>query len=75
MSRTVLRRELTPEEARAIGAGMVCQNKDGVVSIVEFAQWCEANSIVKVKLAEEEWEKDLDEMVTERVQDQWKLKE
>lgn len=70
--RTVLRRELTPEEATAIAADMD-QNKDGVFSIAELAQWCETNSIVK--LAEEGREKDLDEMITERVQERRKLKE
>ena len=41
------------------------QNKDGVFSIAELAQWAETNTIVK--LAEDGREKDLDDMITERV--------
>mmetsp|Transcript_17626 Transcript_17626/g.30382 ORF Transcript_17626/g.30382 Transcript_17626/m.30382 type:complete len:551 (+) Transcript_17626:2-1654(+) len=69
---TVLKRELTSEEANAIAADMDT-NKDGVFSIAELAQWCETNTIVK--LAEEGREKDLDELITERVQERRKLKE
>eukprot|EP00571_Detonula_confervacea_P010644 CAMPEP_0172306976 /NCGR_PEP_ID=MMETSP1058-20130122/7927_1 /TAXON_ID=83371 /ORGANISM="Detonula confervacea, Strain CCMP 353" /LENGTH=721 /DNA_ID=CAMNT_0013019031 /DNA_START=532 /DNA_END=2697 /DNA_ORIENTATION=- len=63
---TVLKRELTAEEAMAIATDMD-QNKDGVFSIAELAQWAETNTIVK--LAEDGREKDLDEMITERVAD------
>lgn len=63
---TVLKRELTAEEAMAIASDMD-QNKDGVFSIAELAQWSETNTIVK--LAEDGREKDLDEMITERVAD------
>ena len=63
---TVLKRDLTAEEALAIALD-IDQNKDGVFSIAEFAQWAETNTIVK--LAEEGREKDLDEMITERVAD------
>jgi len=69
---TVLKTRLTLEEAMAIAADMD-QNKDGVFSIAELAQWCETNTIVK--LAEDGREKDLDEMITERVQERRKLKE
>ncbi|KAL7445473.1 hypothetical protein ACHAXH_007278 [Discostella pseudostelligera] len=61
---TVLKRELTAEEAMAIASDMD-QNKDGVFSIAELAQWAETNTIVK--LAEDGREKDLDDMITERV--------
>ena len=61
---TVLKRELTAEEARAIAMDMD-QNRDGVFSIAELAQWAESNTIVK--LAEDGREKDLDDMITERV--------
>ena len=61
---TVLKRELTSEEAMAIASDMD-QNKDGVFSIAELAQWAETNTIVK--LAEDGREKDLDDMITERV--------
>lgn len=63
---TVLKRELTAEEAMAIATDMD-QNKDGVFSIAELAQWAETNTIVK--LAEDGREKDLDDMITERVAD------
>mmetsp|Transcript_13323 Transcript_13323/g.26752 ORF Transcript_13323/g.26752 Transcript_13323/m.26752 type:complete len:935 (-) Transcript_13323:2303-5107(-) len=63
---TVLKRELTFEEAMAIAADMD-QNKDGVFDLTEFAQWAESNTIVK--LAEDGREKDLDEMITKRVED------
>jgi len=69
---TVLKRELTSEEAMAIAAG-IDTNKDGFFTIAELAQWCESNTIVK--LAEEGREKDLDDMITERVQERRKLKE
>mmetsp|Transcript_2946 Transcript_2946/g.4356 ORF Transcript_2946/g.4356 Transcript_2946/m.4356 type:complete len:402 (+) Transcript_2946:3-1208(+) len=69
---TVLKRELTSEEAMAIAAG-IDTNKDGFFTIAELAQWCESNTIVK--LAEEGREKDLDNMITERVQERRKLKE
>ena len=61
---TVLKRELTPEEAMAI-ASDIDQNKDGVFSIHELAQWAERATIVQ--LAEDGREKDLDDMITERV--------
>jgi len=63
---TVLKRELTAEEAMAIAADMDA-NKDGVFSIAELAQWAETNTLVK--LAEDGREKDLDEVITERVAD------
>ena len=63
---TVLKRELTAEEALAIATDMD-QNKDGVFSIAELAQWAETNTIVK--LAEDGREKDLDDMITKRVAD------
>merc|ERR1712127_544328 len=69
---TVLKRKLTSEEAMAIAAEMDL-NKDGVFTIAELAQWCETNTIVK--LAEDGREKDLDEIITERVQERRKLKE
>ena len=69
---TVLKRELTNEEALAIASDMD-SNKDGVFSLHELAQWCETNTIVK--LAEDGREKDLDEMITERVLERRKLKE
>ena len=55
---------ITAEEAMAIASDMD-QNKDGVFSIAELAQWAETNTIVK--LAEDGREKDLDDMITERV--------
>lgn len=61
---TVLKRELTAEEATAIATD-IDQNKDGVFSIAELAQWAETNTIVK--LAEDGREKDLNDMITERV--------
>jgi len=69
---TVLRRELTSEEAKAIASDMDA-DEDGVFSMAELAQWCETNTIVK--LAEDGREKDLDDMITERVQERRKLKE
>lgn len=63
---TVLKRELTAEEAMAIALDMD-QNKDGVFSITELAQWAETNTIVK--LAEDGREKDLNDVITERVAD------
>eukprot|EP00578_Thalassiosira_sp_NH16_P023734 CAMPEP_0181085782 /NCGR_PEP_ID=MMETSP1071-20121207/5406_1 /TAXON_ID=35127 /ORGANISM="Thalassiosira sp., Strain NH16" /LENGTH=961 /DNA_ID=CAMNT_0023167593 /DNA_START=75 /DNA_END=2957 /DNA_ORIENTATION=- len=69
---TVLKRELSSEEAKAIAADMDA-NKDGVFSLAELAQWCETNTIVK--LAEDGQEKDLDDMIMERVQERRKLKE
>ena len=68
----VLKMRLTLKEAMTIVANMN-QNKDGVFSIAEVVQWCETNTIVK--LAENGREKDLDEMITERVQERQKLKE
>ncbi|KAL7551110.1 hypothetical protein ACHAWF_014310, partial [Thalassiosira exigua] len=64
--RTVLKRELTAEEALAI-ASDIDQNKDGVFSIAELSQWAETNTIVK--LAEEGREKDVDDLITKRVAD------
>jgi len=63
---TVLKRELTAEEAMAIAEDMDT-NKDGVFSIAELAQWAETNTIVK--LAEDGREKDLNEMISKRVAD------
>jgi Ca2+-binding EF-hand superfamily protein len=63
---TVLKRELTAEEAIAIAEDMD-NNKDGVFSIAELAQWAETNTIVK--LAEDGREKDLNEMISKRVAD------
>lgn len=63
---TVLKRELTAEEAKAIAADMD-HNKDGVFSIAELAQWAETNTIVK--LAEDGREKDLNDMISARVAD------
>jgi 5-enolpyruvylshikimate-3-phosphate synthase len=63
---TVLKRELTAEEATAIAADMD-HNKDGVFSIAELAQWAETNTIVK--LAEDGREKDLNDMISARVAD------
>jgi Ca2+-binding EF-hand superfamily protein len=63
---TVLKRELTAEEAIAIAEDMDT-NKDGVFSIAELAQWAETNTIVK--LAEDGREKDLNEMISKRVAD------
>lgn len=62
---TVLKRELTLEEAMAIAAD-IDTNKDGVFNISELAEWAETNTIVK--LAEDGREKDLDEMITKRVE-------
>jgi len=61
---TVLKRDLTAEEAMAIAMDMD-QNKDGVFSIAELTQWAETNTIAK--LAEDGREKDLDDFITERV--------
>lgn len=61
---TVLKRELTAKEAMAVAAD-IDRNKDGVFSIAELAQWAETNTIVK--LAEDGREKDLDDVITERV--------
>ena len=58
---TVLKRELTAEEATAIAADMD-HNKDNVFSIAELAQWAETNTIVK--LAEDGREKDLNDMIS-----------
>jgi len=69
---TVLKTKLTSEEAKAI-ASDIDQNKDGVFSIAELAQWCETNTIVK--LAGEGREKDLDDMIMERVHERRTLKE
>jgi LETM1 and EF-hand domain-containing protein 1 len=63
---TVLKRELTAEEAMAIAEDMD-HNKDGVFSIAELAQWAETNTIVK--LAEDGREKDLNDMISARVAD------
>ena len=63
---TVLKRELTAEEAVAIAEDMD-HNKDGVFSIAELAQWAETNTIVK--LAEDGREKDLNDMISARVAD------
>ena len=49
------------------------QNKDGMFSIVELAQWYETNTIVK--LLEDEWEEDLNVMTMDRVKEWQKLKE
>jgi len=68
---TVLKTKLTSEEAKAIATD-IDQNRDGVFSIAELAQWCETNTIVK--LAEAGREKDLDDMIMERVQERRKLK-
>lgn len=62
---TVLKRELTSEEAMAIAAD-IDTNKDGFFNISELAEWAETNTIVK--LAEDGREKDLDEMITKRVE-------
>lgn len=61
---TVLKRELTTEEAMAIVAD-IDTNKDGFFDIAELAEWAETNKIVK--LAEDGREKDLNEMITKRV--------
>lgn len=63
---TVLKRTLTNEEAMAIAQDMDT-NKDGVFSIQELAHWAESNTIVK--LAEDGREKDVNELITKRVED------
>lgn len=68
---TVLKRELTSEEAMAIAEDMD-QDKDGFFSVAELAQWCESESVVK--LAEEGRDEDLDDLITERVHKRRRLR-
>ena len=68
---TVLKRELTSEEAMAIAEDMD-QDKDGFFSVAELAQWCESESVVK--LAEEGRGEDLDDLITERVHKRRRLR-
>jgi len=63
---TVLKRELTLEEAMAIAQDMDT-NEDGVFSLSELQQWAHTNTIIK--LAEDGREKDVDEMINKRVED------
>lgn len=62
---TVLKRQLTIEEAMAVAAD-IDTDKDGLFSITELAEWAETNTIAK--LAEDGREKDLDDMITKRVE-------
>lgn len=62
---TVLKRQLTLEEAMAVAAD-IDTDKDGLFSITELAEWAETNTIAK--LAEDGREKDLDDMITKRVE-------
>lgn len=92
---TVLKRELTFEEAMAIAQDMVSNhfscivlfsfhtlivlnmypllftmkdtNEDGVFSLSELQQWADSNIIIK--LAEDGREKDVDELITKRLED------
>ena len=68
---TVLKRELTSEEAVAIAEDMD-QDRDGFFSVAELAQWCESESVVK--LAEEGRDEDLDDLITERVHKRRRLR-
>jgi len=61
---TVLKRQLTTEEAMAVAAD-IDTDKDGLFNITELAEWAETNTIAK--LAEDGREKDLDDMITKRV--------
>ena len=61
---TVLKRQLTTEEAMAVAAD-IDTDKDGLFNIAELAEWAETNTIAK--LAEDGREKDLDDMITKRV--------
>jgi Ca2+-binding EF-hand superfamily protein len=63
---TVLKRELTFEEAMAIASDMDT-NEDGVFSLSELQNWAETNIIIK--LAEDGREKDVDELITKRLAD------
>ncbi|KAL3804386.1 hypothetical protein HJC23_011314 [Cyclotella cryptica] len=77
---TVLKRELTFDEAMAIASDMFlivilyfCSsafkdtNEDGVFSLSELQNWAETNIIIK--LAEDGREKDVDELITKRLED------
>mmetsp|Transcript_20782 Transcript_20782/g.34250 ORF Transcript_20782/g.34250 Transcript_20782/m.34250 type:complete len:934 (-) Transcript_20782:1999-4800(-) len=61
---TVLKRQLTTDEAMAIAAD-IDTDKDGLFNITELAEWAETNTFAK--LAEDGREKDLDDMITKRV--------
>ena len=61
---TVLKRQLTTDEAMAIAAD-IDTDKDGLFNITELAEWAETNTIAK--LAEDGREKDLDDLITKRV--------
>lgn len=63
---TVLKRELTLDEAMAIAQDMDT-NEDGVFSLSELQQWAHTNTIIK--LAEDGREKDVDELINKRVED------
>eukprot|EP00957_Ditylum_brightwellii_P003333 252410-Ditylum_brightwellii.AAC.1 len=45
--RTILKRDLTEEQARAIAADMD-QNEDGVLTVKELAMWAEINKVIKL---------------------------
>merc|ERR1712127_861867 len=60
---TVLKRELTTEEAQAIAADMD-ENEDGVFTVEELSKWLETNKLVK--LVEDGRHEEVDQMIAEQ---------
>mmetsp|Transcript_3472 Transcript_3472/g.4275 ORF Transcript_3472/g.4275 Transcript_3472/m.4275 type:complete len:626 (+) Transcript_3472:899-2776(+) len=63
--RTILKRDLTEEQARAIAADMD-QNEDGVLTVKELAMWAEINKVIK--LMEEGRDAEVDRLLIEKAE-------